>query len=426
MNLLQLSWKNLTFKPLSTLLNVALFALGAGLISLLLLLNQQLEEKFEKNLAGINLVIGAKGSPLQLILSGMYHIDAPTGNLPIEECKAFLRPGHPFIETAVPLSLGDSYKSYRIVGTDLNFPKLYNASLREGRLWEKTFEVCVGASAAERLGLKLGDAFQSSHGFVQDDNLVHADAGSFRVVGIFNPTGAVIDQLIVTPTQSIWAVHAGHAHSEEESDHEHQGETAHGHEHSEFDLTAPLHEQTDQAITSILLKFKARNVQTLNMQRSINENTNMQAATPAIEITRLRGLMGMGAEALRVLALVIIGVSGLSIFISLFGSLRERRYELALMRVMGASPFRLMALILSEGVITALMGYALGMALSHFGMEIMARFMQDEYRYTFSGLTFLHEEAWLLAGALGIGIVAALIPAVQAARTDISTTLAEG
>lgn len=85
-----------------------------------------------------------------------------------------------------------------------------------------------------------------------------------------------------------------------------------------------------------------------------------------------------------------------------------------------------MVLILSEGVITALMGYALGMALSHFGMEIMARFMQDEYRYTFSGLTFLQEEAWLLAGALGIGIVAALIPAVQAARTDISTTLAEG
>ncbi|MBE2208593.1 MAG: ABC transporter permease [Saprospiraceae bacterium] len=430
MNLLQLSWKNLTFKPLSTLLNVVLFALGAGLISLLLLLDRQLEEKFEKNLAGINLVIGAKGSPLQLILSGMYHIDAPTGNLPIEECKAFLRPGHPFIEKAVPLSLGDSYKSYRIVGTDLNFPKLYNASLREGRLWEKTFEVCVGASAAERLGLKLGDAFHSSHGFVQDDNLVHTDADKFRVVGIFNPTGAVIDQLIVTPTQSIWAVHAGHDHSEEEDEaaHEHEGEAVHEHEHahSEFDLSAPLHEQTDRAITSILLKFKARNVQTLNMQRSINENTNMQAATPAIEITRLRGLMGMGAEALRVLAFVIIGVSGLSIFISLFGSLRERRYELALMRVMGASPFRLMVLILSEGVITALMGYALGMALSHFGMEIMARFMQDEYRYTFSGLTFLQEEAWLLAGALGIGIVAALIPAVQAARTDISTTLAEG
>lgn len=428
MNLLQLSWKNLTFKPLSTLLNVVLFALGAGLISLLLLLDRQIEEKFEKNLAGINLVIGAKGSPLQLILSGMYHIDAPTGNLPIEECKAFLRPGHPFIETAVPLSLGDSYKSFRIVGTDFNFPKLYNASLREGRLWEKTFEVCVGAAAAERLELKLGDAFHSSHGFVQDDNLVHSDAEKFRVVGIFQPTGAVIDQLIVTPTQSIWAVHAGHDHSEEEGeaehDHAHEGEAAHVHD--AFDLTAPLHEQTEQSITSILLKFKARNVQTLNMQRSINENTNMQAATPAIEVTRLRGLMGMGAEALRVLAFVIIGVSGLSIFISLFSSLRERRYELALMRVMGASPFRLMVLILSEGVLTALMGYVLGMALSHFGMEIMARFMQDEYRYTFSGLTFLREEAWLLAGALGIGIIAALIPAVQAARTDISTTLAEG
>ncbi len=420
MNLLQLSWKNLSDRPLAMLLNIALFALGAGLISLLLLLNKQLEEQFEKNLAGIDLVVGAKGSPLQLILSSMYHIDAPTGNISIAEAKAFLRPGHPFIDVSVPLSLGDSYRGYRIVGTSLDFPVLYNAEVQEGRMWENPFEVTVGAVAAQKLGLQLEDTFQSSHGFVMDDNLIHEDADAFRVVGILEPTGAAVDQLILTATESIWAVHDSHAQEADE-------EEEHGHDHAHETLGAvPLHEQTDKSITSILIRFKARNVQTLNMQRSINENTNMQAATPAIEIVRLRSLMGLGADALRILALVIIAVSGLSIFISLFGSLRERRYELALMRVMGASPFKLVSLILLEGVLLALMGYAVGILLSHSGMQMLAGAMEDTYRYTFTGLAFLREEGMLLLGAVGIGVIAALIPAVQAGRTDISTTLSEG
>jgi putative ABC transport system permease protein len=277
--------------------------------------------------------------------------------------------------------------------------------------------VTIGAGVAEALGLKIGDTFQSSHGFVMDDNLVHDDVEAFRVTGIYAPTGAVIDQLIVTATQTVWAVHDSHSHDEES----HEA----GHDHT-VDMQQPLHEQHDKSITSILLRFKARNMQTLNMQRSINENTNFQAATPAIEIVRLRSLMGLGADALQVLALVIIGVSGLSIFISLFSSLKERRYELALMRVMGASPIRLMMLILMEGLLLALSGYLLGLGLSHVGMEILAGAMQDAYRYTFSGWVFLVEELWLLFGALGIGVVAAIIPALQAGRTDISTTLSEG
>ncbi len=413
MNLLTLSWKNLAAKPLALFLNLALFALGTGLISLLLLLNKQLQEKFDKNLAGIDLVIGAKGSPLQLILSSMYHVDAPTGNVEIAEAKAFLNPKHPFIETAIPLSLGDSYKGYRIVGTSLQFPQLYKAELAQGNWWKKPFEVVVGTIAAERLGLKMGDTFQSSHGFVMDDNLVHEDAHPFVVTGILQPTGAAVDQLILTATESIWAVHDSH-HNEGEH-----------HDHEEMDLSTPLYERTDKSITSILISFKGRNTQTLNMQRVINENTNMQAATPAIEIVRLRSLMGLGADALQILALVIIGVSGLSIFISLYSSLDERRYELALMRVMGASPFKLSSLILLEGLLLALTGVSIGLIISHGGMEYLAGALQDSYRYTFTGLTFLREEVWLLAGAIGIGILAAIIPAIQAGKTDISRTLAE-
>jgi putative ABC transport system permease protein len=162
------------------------------------------------------------------------------------------------------------------------------------------------------------------------------------------------------------------------------------------------------------------------MQRSINENTDLQAATPAIEINRLFSLMDTGEQALRILAVVIIFVSGLSIFISLFSSLQDRQYELALMRVMGATPGKIFSLIILEGILLALLGFVVGIFLSHGGMQLFAGAMQEAYRYTFSGLEFLREELYLLFGALGIGFLAAILPAIRAARTDISETLSEG
>jgi len=443
MNLLQLSWKNLTFKPLSMLLSIVLFALGVGLISLLFLLNNQLEKNFEKNLAGVDLVVGAKGSQLQLILSSMYHIDAPTGNITLKEARPFLNPKHPLIKQAIPLSMGDSYRAYRIVGTIPEILEFYEAKIAKGKIWESNFEVTIGASLANELGLKLGDEFKSSHGLIDDEDFSHEDAPAFKVVGILAPTGSVIDQLILTTNQTYWAVHDHEheegEHSEEEHDHEdHAGHDHGNHENHDHDgdgeadhaaedhIETPktlLEEDDDKSITSLLLKFKGRNFQALNMQRGINENTDMQAATPAIEINRLYTLMNTGEQALKILAIVIIFVSGLSIFISLFSSLKERKYELALMRVMGAKPTKLFSLIVLEGLLLAIIGFALGILLSHGGMQVFAGAMKDAYRYTFSGLEFLPQELYLLGGTLLIGFLAAVIPAIQAANTDISETL---
>jgi putative ABC transport system permease protein len=448
-------------------LSLVLFSLGVGLISLLLILNKQLQEQFDKNLAGINLVVGAKGSPLQLILSSMYHIDSPTGNIPLKSAKAFLNPKHPLIDKAIPLSMGDSYQGHRIIGTTYDLIDLYEGKIAKGKLWAGDMEVTIGASVAAKLGLKLGDGFYSSHGLVIDDNLVHDDAPQFKVAGIFQPTGAVLDQLILTNTQSIWKVHDSHDHEEDgahtaEGDshagHDHDGDNHDGHNHDDHDHAGHNHDDhdhdhaghnhdehnpvdeaakkagnqsaianliaaEDQSITSLLIKFKSNNYRTLNMQRNINENTDMQAATPAFEINRLYSMMGTGTDALQMLAYVIVFVSGLSIFISLFSSLRERQYELALMRVMGASPAKLFGLIILEGLILAVLGYIIGIALSHIGMEILAKYMSDAYRYSFSGALFLKEELYLLLGALGIGFLAAIIPAFQAKNTDISRTL---
>ena len=149
------------------------------------------------------------------------------------------------------------------------------------------------------------------------------------------------------------------------------------------------------------------------------------AASPAIELNRLYDNMSLGESFLRNLAMIIVFVSGLSIFISLFSSLRDRKYELALMRVMGATPGKLFILIILEGLLLAIIGYVIGIILSHLGMGIFAGQMEDKYHYSFSSTKFLVEEFYLLGGAVFIGFIAAIIPAYQAFRTDISQTLSE-
>jgi len=280
----------------------------------------------------------------------------------------------------------------------------------------------VGATVAKNLNIKLADQFKSSHGLIEDENLVHEDAAPFKVVGILEKTGSVIDQLIVTKTQSIWAVHDEHDHEAEDEEHD---EAGHDHDEAEHSEDLPLTSYEDKSITSLLVTFKGRNIQALNMARNINENTNFQAATPAIEINRLYTLLGVGEEALKAMALLIIFVSGLSIFISLFSSLKERKYELAVMRTLGARPGFLFQLIIFEGIIIAVLGYFCGIALSHGSMVLLADFLEKSYKYDFSAAIFLKEEIYIFGASLVIGIVAAIIPAFQASKTDIHATLAD-
>ncbi len=435
--MLKLAWKNTIHHPLNLLIGLILFALGIGLISYLLLLNTQLKEKFESNFADIDLVIGAKGSPLQLILCNMYHIDNPTGNINISEAKAFLNPKHPLIKLAVPLSLGDNYRSYRIVGTSYDIMKMYNAKVGEGKLYESDLEVTIGKQVADVTGLKIGDKFKSSHGLLEDDNLAH-DHSSFKVVGILSPTGTVIDQLILTSTSTVWAVHDHDEESPKETsntdesgeskyDHNHEDHNHASHDHQHDNSTADLLNHQDKQITAILVQYKNKtNFQSLSFPRNINENTNMQAASPAYEITKLRNMIGIGTEGIRVIAFLIAFVSAISIFISLFRAMKERKYELALMRVLGGSRSKIFLLVILEGLILTILGWIIGTVLAHIGIEITAKYLMEDFRYSFSGWRFLREELWLLGASLIIGLVASIIPAWQASNTDINHTLMKG
>ena len=421
MNSFRLALANLLFKPLNALLGVLLFALSIGLIALLLNLRHQADQQFDNNLAGVNLVVGAKGSPLELVLNSMYHVGYPNGNITLGEVKAFFNPKHPIVESAVPLSLGDSYRGYRIVGTTADLLDWYGGSVAQGRLFTADFEATIGAEVAGKNNLKVGDTFRSSHGIIDEgaDRIEHEDV--FKVVGITEPSGTVLDQIILTTNQTYW--HSHEAHGDNHAGHDHAGHA--GHDHSS--AGSLLEEDPAKEITSLLVRYKNPNsFQALNFPRNINENTELLAANPAYEISEVRRQFDNGQQLLGILVVAITVVSALSIFIALFTSLRERRYELALLRVLGAGRAKLFGLIVLEGLIIVVVGYVVGIALSHGILALLAANVSEEFRYSLDPWLFLPAEGWLLLGAVVLGLLAAVAPGVSAMRTDIGETLGGG
>lgn len=416
-------------------MSVLLFSLSVALITFLILFNHQFRKGLDNNLAGIDLVIGAKGSPLQLILNSMYHVDAPTGNITIKEVTSFLNPKHPLVAAAYPLSLGDSYGAYRIAGTTPSLLNLYNADRITGRIYVDDFEVVVGNVVAEKLQLKVGSEFQSTHGLDENPDLEHDHGHPFVVTGILGNTGTVLDQLILCTPQTIWKVH----------EHDSIAATDHHHEHGAIpqspvafnidttllktlsdSVVSDLRAYPEKEITSVLIKYKNRtNIHTLNLPRNINQNTGVMAASPVMEILRLNELMGTGTDAIRYIAILIAIVAAISIFISLYTSLRERRYEMALMRINGAGPAKIFQMIIGEGMWIAILGLIFGLLIGHAGMSLAGSYLESSYRYKFTGNLWVQEEIYVVVGALLLGLVASIIPAIQGSRLDLHKTLAE-
>jgi putative ABC transport system permease protein len=424
MNLAYISFKNVISRPLSAALSLLLLVLGTAMIAFMIVVNDGLQNDFRKNIKDIDLVVGAKGSPLQLILSAVYQIDNPTGNINYLEIKKKLK--HPLVEKTIPLAYGDSYSGYRIVGTMHSYTEHYGASIEEGKLWSKPFECTIGAEVAANGNLKVGDTFFSQHGLQDDDAHVH-DNQSFKVVGVLKETGTVLDRLILTPIESVWLVHESHDHDHDHN-HDHDGHNhadEHNHDHHDHEHVHEAAEaeiSPDREITAMLVTFK-NSMGMMTLPGMINKDTAYQAALPAIEINRLFELFGAGIAALRIIALVIIVISALSMFVSLYNSLKERKYELALMRSLGASPFKLFLLILIEANLLAVAGIISGYLASRMGLYFADQFASAQLSGALFRWTPLYPEYLLFLLIIAVANVAALIPALQSTRVDIASVL---
>ena len=397
MTTLSLAWRYLWSRPLGAALNLLLLSLGLASITFLLLLGHQLGRAFDRDLAGIDLVVGAKGSPLQLILSGVLHLDVPTGNVPLQAVQALEQ--NPLVASVIPISLGDSFRGFRIVGTSHAYPAHYQATLAQGSLWQAPMQAVLGASAARALGLQVGSSFVGSHGLGAGGH-THGDL-PYAVTGILAPTGSVLDRLILTDTASVWKVH--------------ESATA-------LDADDQKILEQERELTLALVRYRSP-LAAVSLPRFVNSSTEMQAAAPALEISRLLRMLGVGTEVLQALAGVLLLTATLSVFLALWSAVRERRADLALLRMLGAPPRRVAALLLSEalwlGVLAAVLGVALGQGL----LALLGQLLALDQSLLIGGLAWPPELGWVPALALGVSLAAALLPTLGAYRVSVQELL---
>lgn len=409
MNVGNLVWNYLKSRPLNTALNIFLLGLGIAVATILLIGNRQLQEKITSNARGIDLVVGAKGSPLQLILCNIFHVDFPTGNISLSEAERISR--NRLVKLAIPMALGDSYHGFRIIGTTRAYADLYDARLAEGSWWANPMEVTLGSAVAGALKLRVGASFISSHGLSQEGH-THEEE-QFIVKSIMEETNSVLDNLILTGVESIWRVHALDA-----GDSGRASSTV----ASPLVPSIPAGDSTRE-ITSLLIRYRSA-MGAIQLPRWVNSQSSLQAASPAFEAARLFSILGVGFDIIKGFAYILIFISGLSIFIALYNSLKERKYDLAIMRSMGASRPKILFSVLLEGAVLTFSGTLFGLALAHAVLFLLPLLLDEAQTSGVSGAVFYPEEGIILAASLLLGILCALLPAMQAYRTDISKVLA--
>ncbi len=397
MTLLQLAWSYLRARPLAALLNVLLLALGVGTIGFVLIMDKQIATSMNRDARGIDLVVGAKGSAMQLILAGIFHLDAPTGNISLQAAQELSR--NPLIRRGIPLSLGDSFRGFRIVGTNSDYIDLYGGQFAAGHGGKKPMEAVLGSAVGATTGLAVGGQFIGSHGLVEGGP-AHADS-VYTVVGVLKPTDTVLDRLVLVDTESVWLVHEG----------------------TIVDADERKVLEAERQITVLLVQY-ATPLAAVSLPRTINNETNMQAASPAYESARLFRMIGVGADVISAFGAVVLVTAALSLFIALYHALSERAYDIAVLRTLGARPSSIALTLLLEAMILAVLGSALGLVLAHVMVATMASAIAEQDSLRINALQFSWGELWLVLPALLAAFLAALLPIWRAARTDISGTLA--
>lgn len=397
MTLLGLALRDLRARPAQPLLAVLLTALAVALLSALLSFADQFERRMARDAAGIDLVVGAKGSPLQLVLAGVYHLDIPPGNILLAEAEALRR--NRLVAEVIPLALGDSMRGHRIVGAGHEYIALYGGRLAEGTLYEEPMEAVLGAEVARGAGLRTGDRFHGAHGLGEGGHVHEED--SYAVTGVLAPTGTVLDRLILMPVESVWWMHAGHAEDD------------------------AAFEASRREVTVALVRYASPMAVAL-LPRQINAANALQAASPAFEMARLMTLLGAGRDALAALAGLLLLTAGAALAAGLTAALAVRRYELAVMRMLGAGRATLFATVLIEAAAIGLAGALAGLLLGHAFLAGLNAWLASAGQPLVAVGHFAPWELSLPVLALIASLLAGLWPAWQAARSDVAAILARG
>ena len=377
------------------MMSILLMILGVTIITLSVLVNQITKNTFTKNNPNLDVVVGAKGSPLQLVLSSIHHIDIPTGNISYKNAKKIMK--HPAIKFGVPISLGDNFQNYRIVGTDKKFLKLYDAELEIGSIWEKPMQSVIGSNVANFTKLKIDKFFVGSHGLI-DTGDIHSEQ-PYKVVGILKKTGTILDNLIITSLDSVWNLHS-----------------------NQNDI---LKNSDNLEVTALLLKYKNK-TSVFSFPRLINKNTSMQAASPNLEISKLFKLTGGAHKIINYLSIIIVSLSFAGILFTLLNNINERKYDLAILRTLGFTMERIFSIILIEGMTISILGSFIGLILGGIVYKCIEFFSLLGRNIVTGQLDFIYEILTIWFVILIISFLTCLIPCIKVYKQNIRNTLLNG
>lgn len=420
MSLWHIAWSYLWNRKLTTSLTILSVALGVGLIYSVLTLREETRKRFEEEGQSFDVVVGAKGSPLQLVLSALYFMDVPTGNIKLADYEAIKK--HEDVAAAFPINLGDTYHGYRIVGTT---PDLFDYTwtsassgetrkpfrLAEGAIFTKSMQAVLGSAVARTEGLKIGDTFIGAHGFTQMPEGMQElhEKNPYTVVGILEPSGSPNDRAVFCSMDSVWEVHGHHG---EGDGHREEGEA---------------HEKdASSEVTAVLVSLQSPALR-FQFVEYVNETYNAMATIPINQIANLyMNVLGTVKSVLLAVGYLVVAISAISILIGLYLSIIQRKRDLAVMRALGASAYEIVGSVLIEAFLVTMLGILAGWLIGNLVAWGVGLYLQSRYGLSigiFSMLTT--EEIAAFSTVALVGIIAGIVPAWQAYRTDVARDLAE-
>jgi putative ABC transport system permease protein len=403
MNFFVMAWQYLKFRWLVSVLTIAGISIGVALVCAVLALRHESEKALSRDAGLYDLVAGGKGSPLQLVLSSVYHLDSPTGNIPYKVYERLRR--DPRVLWAAPIGLGDNYSGYRIIGTENHFfdlPKR-NGDLffqfSKGKIFEDRFEVVLGSQVAASSKLKIGDTFFGTHGLAEVAGAeVHRDF-PYRVSGILAPTGTTQDRAIFGTLQSVWEIHE----TEDLL-------------HSAIQGSAIMADKKTRETTAILIRLKTPGLR-LWMADEIREDTDGIAAIPINEIMRFQqGIIGPVQQILLAVAGVVVIVACLTVLITLHQAAERRRRDIAILRSLGAYRSEVATLVFSEGLLLTGAGILLGLLIGHGGLALAVGPFREATGLILDPWRIPATELTALFSMMICGATASLFPAISSYR----------
>jgi putative ABC transport system permease protein len=408
---LRIVWRNLLAKPLQSLITTAVVALAVALTVTLMLLAEGIQQGLTRATEPFDLIVGAKGSPIQLVLNTVFLQDSPIGNIDhdlVEEIAA--KPG---VAAAIPVGFGDNYQGYRIVGASAGIFEQRIApgrppwlQMKEGRAFSQPFEAVIGAKVARDLRLRLGDSFASVHGLTPYEQGETHDQNRYRVVGILKPLGGPYDQAILASLESIWEIHEHHDEEAGTDGDDEAVEAEHGHEHG---------------VTAILVKPRGYG-DAMRLYQQFQSESRAQLVFPAQVIVQFFAMMGQGEQVLQIIAYLVIAMTFFTVALTLYLSANGRTRELAILRAIGANSGDILGIILLEGAVTIIVGLASGLLIGHGLFWSLATLLQQQTAITIM-LPGSWKELYLALGVSGFGLLASMVPAAAAYRFDVARNL---